>query len=1291
MALFQNSVLNNYLKRQNAEAITKAYKKFAKYFLDTTIQQNIRESKEEQFQEGFLRELFVTILGYTLNPHANFDLTTELKNEKGAKKADGAILQNNGLQPIAVAVIELKSTKTKDLESIRQQAFDYKANQTSCVYVITSNFEKLRFYVNNAVEFEEFDLFTLTQERFALLYLCLEKENLLQNIPLKIKEESIQVEEQITKKFYADYSLFKRELFRDLVKLNMKNEVFRTEFSKDDTERANKNIKHHLFKKSQKLIDRFLFIFFAEDRDLLPPNSTAKILEQWNKLKELDAYAPLYDRFKLYFNFLDTGRKGTDKTAEIFAYNGGLFKPDAILDSLLISDDLLYKHTKILSIYDFQSQVDVNILGHIFENSLNEIESVNAEIEGVEFDAQKTKRKKDGVFYTPKYITKYIVENTIGKLCTEKKTELNIQEEEYTKSRKGRTTAKLKELRDQLDQYRNWLLQLTICDPACGSGAFLNQALDFLIKEHQYIDELQTSLLGGGFVFPDIENTVLENNIFGVDLNEESVEIAKLSLWLRTAQPRRKLNDLSSNIKCGNSLIDDPKVAGSKAFKWEEEFPQIFKEKEKKAFHITTATHDSRTSQRMVDYKVRELRDSGLNPKAQPIWLEPEDEILITNTIAEIIKEDELNVMAYNICGDHIHLLLVCEEEEVTKIVGKIKGKTSRMYHSNKGINPLVQKGEEKSVPLWTQKFGCKEIEDEKQLWNTVEYIQNNRIKHDLPPLRDSNNKGINPLVERKRKDITKEINLLIPIEKNELFYRSYEHAFRTEYKGGFDVVIGNPPYVQIQSMGKIAIDLEKVGYKTYEKTGDLYCLFYELGNIILKNKGLMGYITSNKWMRGNYGKSLRNYFATETNPIVLIDLGSGIFTSATVDSNIIITQKQKVKEYNLLALDISKEKNFTDFSVYLKDAVYIKQLNDDIWTISDATLQQIENKVNKGKKLKNWDININYGVKTGYNEAFIISKEKRDELIRKDPKSAEILKPILRGRDIRKYNYDFADLYLIATLPSKNLNINEFKEVQSFLETFGRRIEQSGEKDCRKKTQNKWFETQDSISYWEKFEIPKIIYPETTVRRSEFVYDEEGIYLDKTCFFISGEKLKYINAILSSKLYEFYLENKLRLVGSTTIQYSKQYIVEVPIIEISKTEDFDHKVDTIITNHKNHRKLLNSFLQLLQTKFSIEKLTKKLENWYELEFGDFLKELEKARKNAITSATRGLNPLSKEKEYVPLSLQQEAEWMQYFNEQKQKAQTLKAEIDKTDKEIDKMVYELYGLSEEEIKIVEGI
>lgn len=564
MALFQASVLKKYLSQQDTDQIQKAYKKYSKYFHNTAIQENIRNSKEEQFQEGFLRELFVDILGYTLNPAPKFNLTTEFKNLKGAKKADGAILKDGK----AVGVIELKGTDTKDLESIRQQAFDYKANHVGCNYVITSNFEKLRFYINDAVEYEEFNLFTLTVKQFELLYLCLAKENILSNKPLTIKETSILEEKEITNRFYGDYSLFKRELFRDLVKQNQSNVLFR--------DLSDKKFKLTLFKKSQKLLDRFLFILFAEDRGLLAPNTITTINNEWKALKELDVEMPLYDRYKQYFSFLDTGRKGTDKKEEVFAYNGGLFQPDAILDAIIIDDELLYRHTKHLTTYHFESQVDVNILGHIFEHSLNEIESINAEIEGTDFDKQKTKRKKDGVFYTPKYITKYIVDNTIGKLCAEKKLEIGIVDEEYAKGRKNRHEATIKKLDQQLKDYREWLLELTICDPACGSGAFLNQALDFLIKEHNYLDELNKQLLGGFFVFPDIENQILEHNIYGVDLNDESVEIAKLSLWLRTAQPKRKLTSLNNNIKCGNSLIENKTIAGDKAFNWKEQFPEVF-------------------------------------------------------------------------------------------------------------------------------------------------------------------------------------------------------------------------------------------------------------------------------------------------------------------------------------------------------------------------------------------------------------------------------------------------------------------------------------------------------------------------------------------------------------------------------------------------------------------------------------------------------------------------------------------------------------------------------------------
>lgn len=558
MALFQSSVLKKYLAAQEHAPLHAAFGAYLTYFHDPMRRLNIRASKEEQFQEGFLRELFVNILGYTINPDPDYNLTTELKNIKDSKKTDGAILKDGK----ALAVIELKGTDTKDLEKIRDQAFNYKNNQPDCIYVITSNFEKLRFYIHNAVDYVEFSILHMQQDEFRLMWLLLQKDNLLKGIPAQIKAESLLVEEQVTKKLYSDYSAFKQQLWQDMVANNP---------GQDELQ---------LYKKSQKLLDRFLFIFFAEDKGLLPPNSISEIIKQWETLEQLDSYVPLYDRFKLYFGFMNTGRPARKDKAEIHAYNGGLFAPDPLLDSLMISDALLKTHVSKLTEYDFESEVDTNILGHIFEHSLNDIENVRASLEGTLVDKSKTKRKKDGVFYTPKYITKYIVDNTVGKLCTEKKAELEIIDEEFSRGKVYKTKdAEQKrkiELRDKLNAYREWLLQLAICDPACGSGAFLNQVLEFLMAEHRYLDELESMLFGSSIVFPNVENHILENNIFGVDINEESVEIARLSLWLRTAQKGRKLSTLSSNIKVGNSLIDDPKVAGDLAFNWQTQFPKVF-------------------------------------------------------------------------------------------------------------------------------------------------------------------------------------------------------------------------------------------------------------------------------------------------------------------------------------------------------------------------------------------------------------------------------------------------------------------------------------------------------------------------------------------------------------------------------------------------------------------------------------------------------------------------------------------------------------------------------------------
>ena len=556
---FQNSVIKKYIAALNTEQVTAAWEVYKAYFLNKEIQDNIRSSKEEQFQEGFLRELFVKVLGYTLNPSPNFNLITEQKNETDAKKADGAILRDDKV----IGVIELKDHKTTDLSHVERQAFGYKSQHKDTRYVVISNFEKLRFYIDNAVEHIEWNLFTLTESDFRLLYFCLAWPNISTDLPLKAKQESVSNEDHITQQLYKDYSAFKREIFADILANNT-------------TEETPKEQKLLLFKKTQKLLDRLLFIFFAEDCGLLPPNSMVEILKQWEQLKEMDEYVPLYNRIKKYFGYMDTGWQG--KKYEIFAYNGGLFKPDEVLDSIRISDDILARFTRKLADYDYSTEVDVNILGHIFENSLNEIEEVTAQINNSPNGQPApvlNRRKRDGVFYTPQYITKYIVENTVGRLCAEKKAEMDIDEAEYFAD-KNRQMATKKRLLDQLSKYREWLLGITICDPACGSGAFLNAALQFLMAEHKLLDEMEAKITGSDIAFQAVENSILENNLYGVDINEESVEIARLALWLRTAKPHRKLNSLNNNIKCGNSLISDPEIAGDKAFNWQAEFPQVF-------------------------------------------------------------------------------------------------------------------------------------------------------------------------------------------------------------------------------------------------------------------------------------------------------------------------------------------------------------------------------------------------------------------------------------------------------------------------------------------------------------------------------------------------------------------------------------------------------------------------------------------------------------------------------------------------------------------------------------------
>ena len=239
----------------------------------------------------------------------------------------------------------------------------------------------------------------------------------------------------------------------------------------------------------------------------------------------------------------------------------------------------------------------------------------------------------------------------------------------------------------------------------------------------------------------------------------------------------------------------------------------------------------------------------------------------------------------------------------------------------------------------------------------------------------------------------------------------------------------------------------------------------------------------------------------------------------------------------------------------------------DAAWVILSPIEQSIKQKIEAvGTPLKDWDIQINYGIKTGCNEAFIVSTEKRDEILAncqtedERKRTEELIRPILRGRDIKRYGYNWAGLYLIATFPSRHYDIEQYPAVRDYLLSFGKeRLEQTGkvytvngEKvKARKKTNNKWFETQDSISYWEDFSKPKIIYPNMT-KYMPFVYDEKALLTNQKCFIITGENMAYLTAFLNSSLFKFCFRDSFPELLGGTRELSKIFFDKIPVKKIS-------------------------------------------------------------------------------------------------------------------------------------------
>jgi type I restriction-modification system DNA methylase subunit len=783
--IFKKRLLDKFVANQEQDLLEKRWGNYQNYLKKINF---IKDVNEEKYQDGFFSDIFENCLGYvkdTTNPNS-YNLLREEKNENDSKKADGVIYIDGRI----IGVIELKGNKQLQLDNVEHQAFWYLTQHSNARYVIISNFDELRFYIDKSTAYQRFNLFNLTRKDFDRLHLILSYESIRDSVPLKLKEKSSTFEQDISKELYQDFSNFRENLFNNLIKNN----------------NLDKSI---LLRLTQKLCDRIIFILFAEDRGLLKLKTINEIIKEF-KNQKFTSFS-LYEIYKFYFRAINSG----DDKLEIPKYNGGLFATDDLLDSLIIDNKILDDEVQNLSNYDFDSDISVNILGHIFEQSLTDLEEINASINNIDFDKNESKRKKDGVFYTPEYITIYIVENTLGKLCKTKKEELAIIEVIKPKNSK-KPTKKEQKTKDNLEIYRDWLFNLKILDPACGSGAFLNQALEFLIKEHQSLQE-NLVIMGDITAYYEIEKSILENNLYGVDINEDAVEIAKLSLWLRTATKGRELTKLADKILCANSLLNMP-----------------FKE-------------------------------------------------------------------------------------------------------------------------------------------------------------------------------------------------------------GSFDIVIGNPPYVR-QEMIKDFKPALKERYKIFVGTADLFIYFYELGINMLKSGGVKGFICSNKFFRAKYGQKLREMILSETTIKTIIDFnGVKVFADATVDSAITILQK-----------DFKEESVFKYCNSNFKDCFEMAQsdLTKDSFSFISPLELNLKKKIESiGRPLKEWDINIYRGILTGLNEAFIIDRAKRDELIKADSKNKEIIKPLLRGKDIKKYSYKFYDMWLINTHNNPPIHINNYPILKEHLDQYYDKLEKRTDK----------------------------------------------------------------------------------------------------------------------------------------------------------------------------------------------------------------------------------------------------
>lgn len=938
--------------------------------------------------------------------------------------------------------------------------------------------------------FDEADNLETNPKKYTYIFGTKEQHRTAIERIFNLKQSSLYLEdffeafnvEPVSKNFFKEYKSFYLDFVQHLSTDESNRKIFDHGGSREDVERDIRNF-------VKRFMGRIIFLYFLQKKRWLGATTTAYEDGDVNFLENLfkEEYGRIdRDQFyrdwlsPLFFKALNTPDRADDGftlpnggSLCIPFLNGGLFEADhepkghedITLLATHIGELFTFLNGYNFTIYenspdDHTLAVDPEMLGHIFENLLED-------------------NKDKGAFYTPKEIVQYMTqESLIEYLQTKAECDREIIEI-LVKKHERKESSVSNEMLEEIDQY---LDQLKACDPAIGSGAFpmglLQEvfSLKTLIHYELHADE---PLLAA-----QIKQNIIQNSIYGVDIEEGAVDIARLRFWLSLVvdEPTPKpLPNLDYKIIVGNSLLS--------RYALDVPIDNVF-----------------------IEFNKR-VRNGELN--------DPE--------IQALIEGRPLNLEGYKkLVNDYLAESNPEQKALFKRLIGQIK----------KSFKTLM--AEREMTKLATARGEVFNLQQKDMFGNTV------GTKEQLTKA-----KGKLSVLEAERDAIVNNKNFEGAVEWR------FEFPHLLDDNGaylGFDITIGNPPYIQLQNnSGALAEQLAPMNFETFVRTGDIYALFYEKGNQLLKDNGVLSYITSSQWMKASYGKKLRKYFS-DFNPIRVIDLGPNVFHTATVHSNILLLKKEANTD-ELLGGHVSSTVKIETLSE--RDLAPLLSVNEGIWTI----LTPVENDILKtvqelGKQLYHWKVEINRGVLTGYNEAFIIDQKKRDALVAKDAKNTEIIKPVLKGREIERYFVEKNNEYLISTLPSLKLDIDDYPYVKKYFEGFLPKLKQSGEtfrnsdgvmEKTRKKTGNRWFETQDQISFYQDFRKERVIWKRIgSIMR--FAYSNEEMFsLDSTCI-ATGEKIKYLTALLNSKLMLYYLHKTSPKTGTGDCIISVQALNPLPV-----------------------------------------------------------------------------------------------------------------------------------------------